>query len=109
MRSPVKDREALILNVDSRFEKLAGYTTEGKQVKFYGHASKNTSPNGASKSNRKLRLPRKQVSNQGSPATSTEFFLKKHKEEQTKSMLKYEKDLEFKNRVLREREKRVFN
>ena len=31
------------------------------------------------------------------------------REEQTKSMKKYEKELQFKNRVLREKEKAVFN
>lgn len=68
----------MILNVDNRFEKLAGFTTEGKKVKFYGHSSKskNTSPK------RKIRLSRKPLASEN----STEFFLRKHKEEQTKSM-----------------------
>ena len=106
IRSPVKDRDALILNIDRKFHKLTAFTTEGDNIKFYGHDASDV---GAFQQ-KKIKFPRYahsiiNISQLPSQGKSTY----RRKEEATKSMKKYERELEFKNRVLKIREERAFN
>ena len=105
----------LVLNVDNKFEKLTALTTDGNTLKFFGHLSDRhgqqkkiirVARHGKDSKIRKPVLAEKprENFNVDKSALSPRF-----KEEQTKSMQKYQRELEFKNRVLREKEKAVFN
>ena len=77
---------------------MTAVTTDGNRVGFYAHIAKKHG------NKKKMNLMREKSQHQVSVAGSVYT-----NEEQTKSMKQYEKDLQFKNKVLQAKEKQVFN
>jgi len=73
-------------------------------LKFFGHLTDKRTEK------KKITMPRKAISIvKIKPSPAESFLSLRQKEDATKSMKKYERELEFKNRVIREKEKQIFN
>ena len=97
-KTGINDPTSVMLNIDQMFDKVTGKTTDGKNLGFFVHVGDRNRIKGHS-----LAVSPSKVSSERS------FLPPEIKEEQTKSMQKYERELKFKNRVLREKEKAIFN
>ena len=104
MNTGIKDPTSVILNIDRKFDKLTAYTADRTKVGFYVHypdQARSKDRNG-----QKLAAVKAASFSPGASALSSHAL---PSEEQTKSLQKYERELQFKNRVLAEKEKAIFN
>ena len=106
----MKDPTSVVININRKFDKLHALTSEGNKVGYYMHMPERLRPKNSLK---KLKLHSPPLAGLSSmsllPASVQGSDVHGSTEEQTKSMRKYERELRFKNRVLREKEKAIFN
>eukprot|EP00354_Favella_ehrenbergii_P009001 CAMPEP_0170464054 /NCGR_PEP_ID=MMETSP0123-20130129/8926_1 /TAXON_ID=182087 /ORGANISM="Favella ehrenbergii, Strain Fehren 1" /LENGTH=191 /DNA_ID=CAMNT_0010729623 /DNA_START=2025 /DNA_END=2600 /DNA_ORIENTATION=- len=106
----MKDPSSVVLNINRKFNKLNALTSEGTKVGYYMHMPEKAK---ARDSLKLLKLSQPKMPGLSSMSLQIgSSDLMTHdgsSEEQTKSMQKYQREIQFKNRVLREKEKAIFN
>ena len=98
--SGLKDPSSITLNINRKFEKLVTQTNDGSQIKFFAHhAEKPSHRRGSGARHKSLGGNYSVRRNQQAAKTIG------HDEKETLMMKRYEKELNFKNRVIKEKEK----